>query len=232
MKQFRGFPDRMQFTPLPDLFFSALLPEIEDIAELRVALHLMKALYRKRGYPRLVSRSELSQDVSLRRSIDGGDLDRALNSTVERGIFLRVKAHRGAAVEELYFLNTEKARETAARVERGELALPGLTATAPPDVSQNEPPDIFTLYEENIGMLTPLIADELRAAVKDYPEDWLREAIKEAVELNKRSWRYIARILERWSAEGKGHGTHQGHPEKKHDPDKYFTGRYGHLVRH
>ena len=47
---------------------------------------------------------------------------------------------------------------------------------------------------------------------------------------DKRSWRYISRILERWSVEGKGSGTHQRNPEKT-DPDKYVRGKYGHVVQ-
>ena len=48
-----------------------------------------------------------------------------------------------------------------------------------PDWKQNElsrevitekSPNIFTMYEENIGLLTPMIAEELRDAEKTYPE--------------------------------------------------------------
>jgi len=41
MKQFTGFPAKMQFTPLPNFFFSTLLPQISDIAELKTTLHLL-----------------------------------------------------------------------------------------------------------------------------------------------------------------------------------------------
>ena len=34
-------------------------------------------------------------------------------------------------------------------------------------------------------MLTPLIADELREAEKQYPESWIKDAIKEAVALKQ-----------------------------------------------
>jgi DnaD/phage-associated family protein len=98
-------------------------------------------------------------------------------------------------------------------------------------VSVPEASDIFTLYEQNIGMLTPLIADELREAGKLYPENWIKEAIKESAALNKRNWRYIARILEHWSTEGKDDGTHRGNSKKIADPDKYIRGKYGHMVQ-
>ena len=63
---------------------------------------------------------------------------------------------------------------------------------------------MFEMYEQNIGMLSPMIADALLEAEDMYPEDWIEDAIGEAVEQNKRSWRYISRILERWEHEGRG----------------------------
>jgi|GEM_PF-4053161 len=65
MKKFAGFPDRMQFTPLPNLFFSSLLAQIDDLAELKVTLHLFRALYEQRGFPRLVRLSQLAADRAL-----------------------------------------------------------------------------------------------------------------------------------------------------------------------
>ncbi|MEX2431266.1 MAG: DnaD domain protein, partial [Dehalococcoidia bacterium] len=74
-----------------------------------------------------------------------------------------------------------------------------------------EKPNVFALYEANIGLLTPMIADQLRDAEEAYPEEWIESAFHEAVEQNKRSWRYIAAILERWATEGRGQ-RQQGGP--------------------
>ena len=74
-----------------------------------------------------------------------------------------------------------------------------------------------------------MIAEELREAEKIYPATWIKEAIKEAVARNKRNWRYIAAILERWATEGKGDGTYRR--DFKTDPDKYLKQKYGHMVR-
>ena len=43
------------------------------------------------------------------------------------------------------------------------------------------------LYEENIGLLTPLVAESLTEAERRYPHQWIREAFKEATSRNKRS---------------------------------------------
>jgi len=238
MEQFEGFPAKMQFTPVPNLFFSSLLPQISDLAELKVTLHIFWLLYGKRGYPRFATYRELLSTRSLMSSLGEGEkppdevLGNALEMAVNRGTVLHLVLDRDGAPEDVYFLNTESDRRTVAKIWNGELVLAGLKAgrQAYPDVDTEPPPDIFTLYEENVGMLTPMIADELREAEKLYPAAWIRDAIKEAVSLNKRSWRYIARILERWSTEGRGDGTYQ-RDIKKTDPDKYIKGKYGHMVK-
>jgi DNA replication protein len=97
-------------------------------------------------------------------------------------------------------------------------------------VPAGAPPDIFIAYEENIGLLTPMIADELKDAERTYPADWIRDAIREAALHNKRNIRYITKILETWSAEGRSDGTYQRNPAKT-DPDRYIKGKYGHIVQ-
>jgi DnaD/phage-associated family protein len=236
MKQFSGFPAKMQFTPLPNVFFSALLPQIDDIAELKTTLHVFWALYGKRGYPRFVTLSELLGNKSLMSSLKGANsppdevLRHALEMATRRGTILHLALDRDGKTEDIYLLNTESDRQVMAKIQNGELKLSGLKAKEPAVIDTEEPPDIFTLYEQNIGMLTPMIADELRDAEQLYPQTWIREAIKEAVSHNKRNWKYIAKILENWATEGKDDGTYRG-DSKKTDPDKYIKGKYGHMVR-
>ncbi|MGC8787666.1 MAG: DnaD domain-containing protein, partial [Anaerolineae bacterium] len=69
-----------------------------------------------------------------------------------------------------------------------------------------ERPNIFILYEQNIGLLQPIIAEELQEAERAYPQEWIEEAFRIAVERNVRNWKYVRRILERWAAEGKDEG--------------------------
>ncbi len=236
MKQFTGFPAKMQFTPLPNLFFSTLLPQISDITELKTTLHIFEALYRKRGYPRFITYSELLVNKSLMSSLRGAEkppdeiLRKALEMATKRGTILHLVLDRDGMPEDIYFLNTDSNRQIVAKIQNGELHLSGLKAKGQTYIDTEEQPDIFTLYEQNIGMLTPMIAEELREAERLYPVTWIRDAVKEAVSRNKRNWRYIATILERWSAEGRGNGTYR-RDFKKTDPDKYIKGEYGHMVK-
>jgi DnaD/phage-associated family protein len=59
-----------------------------------------------------------------------------------------------------------------------------------------------------------MIADELKEAEELYPSTWIEEAFREAVSQNKRTWRYIARILERWEREGRTDGEPGRHLKK------------------
>lgn len=236
MKPFTGFPAKMQFTPLPNLFFTSLLPQISDITELKTTLHILGALYRQRGYPRFLTYTELLNNTSLMTSLRQATkppeeaLHQALQMATKRGTVLHMVLDRDGMPEDIYFLNTESNRQVVAKIQNGELSLTGLKAKGRTDIETEQQPDIFTDYEDNIGMLTPRIADELRDAEKSYPETWIRDAIKEAVNHNKRKWSYISAILERWSTEGRSNGTYQP-DSKKASPDKYIKGKYGHLVR-
>ena len=235
MEKFQGFPAKMEFTPIPNFFFSAVLPQISDIRELKTTLHVLAALYRKRGYPRFVTYPELMGNASLMNSLRGETkppdevLRQSLEMAAKRGTIIHLVLERDGVSEDVYLLNTESDRKIAEKIQNGELKLSGIKAVGQTYVPVEEQPDIFTLYEQNVGMLTPIIAEELREAEKLYPESWIRDAIKEAVLLKKTSIRYIMRILEHWAAEGKSDGTYQR--VSKTDPDKYIKGKYGHMVR-
>ncbi|MHB8807093.1 MAG: DnaD domain-containing protein [Anaerolineaceae bacterium] len=88
--------------------------------------------------------------------------------------------------------------------------------------------DIFALYEENIGPLTPFIADMLKDAEKEYSKEWLEEAIQIAVVNNVRKWRYIQAILTSWKEEGRN-GRDQRHAEE--DYKQYTKGKYGKFIK-
>jgi len=236
MSDFNGFPARMEYIPVPNVFLSNLLPEITNLAELKLTLHLFRLLYFKKGSPQFINFNELASDAGLMSSIRGNDnnleetLPKALELAVKRKTIIHIVAKDGNR-EDIYLLNTETNREAAKKINNGEIHLPGLeTKQITPEVLTEKQPNIFTLYEENIGLLTPMIAEELRDAEKNYPESWIKDAIKKAVNAGKRNWRYISAILERWEIEGKSDGTHL-RDFKKTDPDKFIKGKYGHAVK-
>lgn len=233
MSEFNGFPTRMRFTQIPNAVFSTLFPLITDITELKVLFHIFEITYPKKGLLRYTSYDELLGHANLISSLKIAPretLKKALESLTQKGALLHLVIYRGESAEDLYFINTEANKLAVEKIRSGEHVPPGLERCRAVPVDPGISADIFTLYEQNIGMLTPLIADELREAEKQYPEVWIKDAIKEAVSLNKRNWKYIARILEHWLSEGKKDGTYRRNLKKDTDPDKYFGGKYGHMV--
>ena len=234
MKSFGGFPRDMQFTPVPNLFMNALMPGM-DSPELKTMLYIFQTIYGKKGAPRFASLSELLSNPSLVSSFKNegksGEeaVKAALESAIKRGAIIDLEVALDGKQEHLYFLNTQSDREAVESIKSGELKLPRIEAIKPAEAPA-EQKDIFSLYEENIGMLTPMIAEEIKDALTEYPEEWIREAVKEAVDNNKRNWRYIARILERWTTEGKKDGTLR-RDNQKEDPGKYTSGPFGHLIQ-
>jgi len=236
-KIFPGFPaGRLKTVPLPALFFSEVLPLVDDLAELKVLLHVFWRLSGA-GHPlKAVSWDELQSDPVLLRGLDlsaqdaGVLLRQAVEKASERGTLLRLKVRmRDDETKEWFFLNTETGRNLLNRVRRGEVDLGGDPLRDEADMIE-ERANIFVLYEQNIGLLQPLIAEELQEAELLYPMDWIEDAFRIAVENNVRNWRYIRAILERWRAEGK-HDEEAGRHYWE-DGRSYLKGKYSDIIKH
>jgi DnaD/phage-associated family protein len=229
MKPFEGFQKNMRYTPLPNVFFSQLMPDVQDLAELKVVLHIFYLLYQKKGSPKYVADAELTSDKALMSGVGGAEaLGRGLQRSLDRGILIRCDLEREGRPVILYFLNSEEGREACSKIRSGEIDVAALPVSEACEGAA-EAPNIFELYERNIGMLTPMIGDELKEAEQIYPASWIEDAFREAVSRNKRSWKYIETILKRWTSEGRGDG--ETGRDSKEDPDKYVKGKYGHVVK-
>ncbi len=66
------------------------------------------------------------------------------------------------------------------------------------------PPNVFRAYEQEIGPLTPAIADALRDLEAEHPPNWIIAAMKIAAVNQKRSLAYFRAILDRWRTDGYG----------------------------
>ena len=198
MEAFKGFPEgKVHLTPIPEPFFEQLLPRINHLGELRLTLYAFWRLDHVEGVFRYLVRADFLQDENFMHSLGKthaqaeAALDDALQRVVARGTLLEYQS--------CYFLNSPKGRAAIRAIESGQWK-PGLQAPANPI---QEPPNIFRLYEENIGPLTPLLGEALAEAEDTYPADWIEDAIRIAVEKNKRNWRYVEAILARWQREGR-----------------------------
>lgn len=230
MEGFSGFPDgKLNFTYVPDDFFVELLPIIEHPAELRITLYAFYALSKKEGKVRYLRLADFLTDTRFMRALGEKPSEAAdalldgLERAVARGSMLNVTIGTADGNIDLYFINTEKGRAAVEGITKGEWR-PDLETEEIVNILVNRP-NIFVLYENNIGPLTPMITDELRDAEKTYPLSWIEEGIQLAVTSNVRKWRYILGILRRWQQEGKQEdGIYQQDSRKEQEsqiPEEY-----------
>jgi DNA replication protein len=242
MSGFPGFPDgKLRATPVPNLFFSDLLPLVDNLLELKVTLHCLW-LYRLKGgeWP-CVAAAELEADELLGRSLLVGAahpsarvtqrqlareaLHEGLERAVGRGTLLQVSAQGSDGREQTwYLLNSERGRTAVERLEHGEWAPEGASGAAHLEARR---PNIFNLYEQNLGLIqSSMLAEELTDAETTYPAEWIEEAFRIAVGNNVRRWAYVRRILERWAEEGRGpRGQGQA------DRDRFIKDEYADYIK-
>ncbi len=243
--KFKGFPSgKVRFTSLPTLFFSELLPQIKNIHELKVTLYALWQVTRMEGSFRYLREINFSGDTRFMKGMGGTPRERTLALgeglalAVERGTLLRVSAPPPSEASPpppsppgkrpLYFFNSPQGRAAVKAIQEGTWR-PGSGPPPSPNLSL-ERPNIFQLYESNIGPLTPLIADTLRDAEDTYPETWIQEAVEIAVENNVRKWRYIEAILRSWKEEGRHERKDRRHPER--DRQKYIDDEFFEYTEH
>jgi DnaD/phage-associated family protein len=216
---FAGFPEgKVPLTPIPNRFFKELLPAIDDLDEFKITLYAFWALNQKEGRFRYLSMEEMADDPLLMEGLKADNrtpleaLTAALERAVARGTFLKVNVDFEQGEDSFFFLNSAKGRAAIDSIESGDWQPSGDPST--PISLAYERPNIYTLYEQNIGPLTPMIAEQLREAEKEYPADWIEEAIRIAVTNNVRKWRYIEAILMDWHNRGKDERKDRGDTEK------------------
>lgn len=231
-RKFAGFaPGKFNMTPVPAPFFTELLPLVDDLAELKVLLFCMYALPQKEGEYPYLRRADFSGSAELMRGLVAArpdadaeaTLDDALARAVQRAALLSADVVHNAETLTLYFINSTRGRRAVDQVRAGRWK-PG-DLSNPVEILP-ERPGIYELYEANIGLLTPMIADELKDMEQEFPLRWIEEAIREAVYYNKRSLRYIRAILERWRSESRD--SQSGDDDGK----RFISGEYGEFINH
>ena len=240
MSPFKGFPEgKHHLVSIPEQFFEELLPQIDDLNELYLTLYVFWRIEKVEGAFRFLRHADFLQDSRLMDSLAKdpaqaqADLDDGLQRAVERGTLLQAELALRSGPERYYFVNSPKGRAALRAIQSGQWR-PGSEPSAGQIASAQELPNIFKLYEENIGPLTPLMADALKEAEETYPADWIVDAMRIAVEKNKRVWRYVTAILERWNREGRDaqKTKPQDRRDSPEDRKRYVEGEFSDFVEH
>jgi DNA replication protein len=204
---FEGLPAKVNFDRVPSPFFSELLPQIDDLGELKVTLYVLWRLDRMTGDFRYLQISDFLADDRFISglAVSPGEVEPALNEALsrcmDRGSILKAEIRQKEGIETLYFFNSPKGRAAVEAIQNGSWR-PVEDQSQVPIELVPEKPNIYQLYEENIGPLTPLLAETLQDAEDEFPANWIEEAVRIAVEKNVRNWRYVEAILRRWHERG------------------------------
>jgi len=220
--------------PIPREFLTERIALIDDPAELHVTLAVFRLASESGSMPPAVSEDDVLRDGVLARTFHEERKSSKLTQRIRRGlqyatardsilqIVLKAEGH-----EERWYVPASaehRASLETVLLEPGAWPVAGIEATIVATA-----PSVFSLYEKNIGMLTPLLTDQIETAMELYPLEWIEDAIREAVTYNKRNWRYVQRVLENWSVNGRGdtqsrgnqHATNWGGTPEPFDPAVY-----------
>jgi DnaD/phage-associated family protein len=195
--------------PIPREFLIDRIALIDDPAELHVTLAVFRLAADSGTTPPAVSEDDVLRDAVLARTFHEDRKSSKLSQRIRSGLqyatardsILQVILKAGDLDERWYVPASADHRAALETVllEPGAWPVAGteaaIVATAP---------SVFSLYEKNIGLLTPLLTDQIETAMELYPLEWIEDAIREAVTYNKRNWRYVQRVLENWSVNGRG----------------------------
>jgi DnaD/phage-associated family protein len=228
---FQGFQEnKKRFSSLPDQFFSELLPEIDDINELKLTIYMLWSAYTQGDYGTAFKVKDFLLDKVFTDGLqaEGREKEEIVNDSLQkalqRGSIIRVENEKND--DAVYFINSPRGRKAAELLQQESPQQFKSEVKATLDIIQ---PNIFQLYADNIGPLTPIIADELRDAQSSYPAEWIEEAMRLAIKNNVRRWKYIESILNRWQEEGKD-GADRRNDQKDHR--RYIEGEYGEIGQH
>jgi len=236
MTPFPGFPAVARRTyVLPDELLHEGLPLIDDFAELQVVLVALCALQERGAARRFLQHADLlghpALMAALAHAAQGCSVAEALTAGLERacahGVLLRVVPHDArlpGGRETFYVVNSEAGRAAASLLRQGAWTLDEQRQV----ILNQERPNIYRLYEMHIGPLTPMIADRLKDAVREYSAAWTEEAVLLAVAANVRNWRYVLAVLDRWKREGKPYEVAQDSDER--DGRRFTSGPYAEFV--
>lgn len=201
---FKGFAEgEILQVGFPDAFFRDLLPLIDDLLELKITMYIFWFLSQLEDKSYYIRSVDFAEDEALMQVLGGPtNVAEALKKAVKRGTLLKVDiTTQSPMAGTYYFLNSPHGRAAVEAIGQGKFRF---NDSSRKGISLGKmKPNIFKLYEENIGAITPMMAEILKEDEERYPSLWITEAIQIAVQRNVRNWKYIQAILESWQKEGR-----------------------------
>ncbi len=188
---------------LSEEFCNQHLPRLHDADLIKVLFYIQARFARQEGENHYLFVRQLLQSSTLQRWMGADHAEDRIREALKNAIsgsFLISAKIRTDGNQLILFPNDENGKRSMTRLQQG-IWSPSPTDDPLEAIAPHK--NIYQLYEENIGPLTPLLSEDLTAAQEDYPSQWIEEAIHIAVQNNARSWRYVDAVLKSWQKEGK-----------------------------
>ena len=183
-------PIRLTYTPIPNTFLGSFLSNIENLTELKCALRIFWPLNRAKGSIRTTPIEDLSRDpvilAALNTREDSGRLAKdstpvesddglaqVIKGLVNNGVFVVLAKSDDDNNTQVIALNTPQNLAKVNALGLCEVPIDRLERLRHHH-SRAERDTIFHLYEANIGLLTPIIAEELKAGKYTMTQERLR----------------------------------------------------------
>lgn len=222
-KTFTGFHSEEVNIPVPESFFSQLLPNIDDLNEIKIIMFCVWQMSKMdASFPYLYLDTILDSEF-LKSTMTGSSSPSVnIKNAIQKAIDHNVLIMETVGDNQLFMLNTPRGRAAIQAIQSGQWN-PEINLESAPVFVQSRL-NIFKLYETHVGPLTPMMVEVLKDAENSYPPEWIEEAFKISVEMNKRNWKYIQAILRRWEEGGRNVRRDQQGTQKEYD--KYSNGDY------
>jgi DNA replication protein len=216
---------------IPESFISEHLSKINDPDLFKLLLYIFWRFDKVKAQVKYITLESIIKDLAFSEFFGTTSNEikirilELLTKAIEQGILIICPNPEQAKID-LYFYNSIRNQEIIELIKSGDLRVENLQNISLTSIK----PNVFKLYEENIGPLTPMIAETLEDASNNFPINWINEAIQIAVENNVRRWKYIQAILNRWQEEGKD--ARRDQKSTQEDREKYLKGKYSGLIKH
>ena len=223
-------------TLVPNTFFEKFIPNIEfieDVLTLLWCAYLMQdtAAAKKRNF---FSAEEIWLTDGVEHSytkigIDKEKFFRSLERCAEQGFLSKVKIDQKNHTETVFLLSNPENLGESEDLGKVELGLNISFDTD--DVESSLVTNLFELYEENFGVVSPIVAENLIEISRKYDFELIKLAFQEAARHGVGSWRYIERILENQEKEGYANETDRRDSFEARK-NNYTGGKFGHFARY
>jgi DnaD/phage-associated family protein len=216
---------------IPESFISEHLSKINDPDLFKLLLYIFWRFDKEKSQVKYITIESIIKDLAFSEFFGKSSNEikirilELLTKAIEQAILIICPNPEQAKID-LYFYNSIRNQEIIELIKSGDLRIENLQNISLASIK----PNVFKIYEENIGPLTPMIAETLEDASNNFPINWINEAIQIAVENNVRRWKYIQAILDRWQEEGKD--ARRDQKSTQEDREKYLKGKYSGLIKH